>query len=54
MRKEDGTVEIIIRGEPKEIAALVLAVQGRRVDRRSTEDLAGAIRGILLEFAGKA
>lgn len=33
-------MEIIIKGEPKEIAALVLAVQGRQLDSDMVQNIA--------------
>lgn len=45
-------MEITIKAEAKEIAALVVGLQGRLEDQWSTEYLDGAIHGILLKFAG--
>ena len=45
-------MEIIIKGEAEEIAALVVGLQGRLEDQWSIEDLDEAIHGILLKFAG--
>lgn len=36
-------MEIIIKGEPKEIAALVLAVQGRQMEMEDIADGVGTI-----------
>lgn len=36
-------MEMIIRGEPKEIAALVLAAQGRQIDMEEIADGVGTI-----------
>ena len=48
-------VHITINAEPQEIAALVLALQERRnVETFNSRDLSEAIRGTLLEFAGKS
>lgn len=46
-------MNLIIEGDPKEIAALVLAVQERQGNQRATENLAEAICDTLLEEAEK-
>ena len=46
-------MKVIIEGLPEEIAALVLAVQERRENQWSTENLAEAIRDTLLKEAEK-
>ena len=53
-RKEVRQMKLEISGSEKEIAALVVAIQGRReVSAINTQALSESIRGILLEFAGK-
>ena len=47
-------VKVVIEGEPKEIAALVLAVQERQSEKINVRNLSDSIRGILLEFAEKS
>ena len=42
-------MEIIIKGEPEEIAVLVLAVQGRQEDSLEND---GALEGYLLSDSG--
>jgi hypothetical protein len=46
-------MEITIKGEPKEIAALVLAIQERR-DSVGASDVTGIIASELEQFVGKA
>lgn len=41
--EEVTVMEVIIRGEPKEIAALVLAVQGRQMEMEEIADGVGTI-----------
>ena len=51
-REEVTQMEITIKGDAKEIAALAVGLQGPLEDQWSIEDLDEAIHGILLKFAG--
>lgn len=48
-------MKVIIQGSPREIAALVVAIQERQaMEPVNVQTLSDSIRGILLEFAKKS
>lgn len=54
--KGDDVMKLIIEAEPKETAALILALQGQRDESQNQdkEAIADAIRDILLEGASSS